>query len=65
MRRSGSNLASYVLFEKPFCRALIRLGYNDTMARRDEVLTFLGHDSADAGQALISADEPLPERIAA
>jgi NTE family protein len=42
MRRSGSNVASYVLFEKPFCRALIRLGYQDTMARRDEVRAFLG-----------------------
>ena len=41
MRRSGSNLASYVLFERPFCRALMRLGYRDAMARRDEILAFL------------------------
>jgi len=65
MRRSRGNLASYVLFEKPFCRALIRLGYNDTMARRDEVLAFLGLDAADAERSLISADVPMPERIAA
>jgi NTE family protein len=42
MRRSGSNLASYVLFERPFCRALLRLGYSDTMHRRAEIETFLG-----------------------
>ena len=41
MRRSGSNLASYVLFERPFCRALMRLGYRDAMARRDEILAFM------------------------
>jgi NTE family protein len=43
MNRNGSNLASYLLFESPFCRALIDLGHADTMARRDEMLAFLGH----------------------
>ncbi|MEP7207046.1 MAG: patatin-like phospholipase family protein [Casimicrobiaceae bacterium] len=42
MRRSGSNLASYVLFERTFCRALMRLGHADTMARREEIIAFLG-----------------------
>ena len=41
MNRNGSNLASYLLFEAPFCRALIELGYGDTMGRRDEMLAFL------------------------
>ena len=41
MNRQGSNLASYLLFEKGFCQALIALGYEDTMARRPEVLEFL------------------------
>ncbi|HZQ63155.1 MAG TPA: patatin-like phospholipase family protein [Casimicrobiaceae bacterium] len=44
MRRSGSNLASYILFERPFCRALMRLGYEDTVARRAEIAEFLGID---------------------
>jgi len=41
MNRNGSTLASYLLFEKGYCQALIELGYQDTMARRSEVLEFL------------------------
>jgi NTE family protein len=41
MNRHGSNLASYLLFERGFCQASIALGYEDTMARRTEVLEFL------------------------
>lgn len=41
-RRSGSNLLSYLLFEKSYCRALIKLGYKDTMSRKDDLLSFLG-----------------------
>ena len=41
MNRSGSNLASYLLFEPGFCNALIDLGYEDTLARKDEVCGFL------------------------
>ncbi len=41
-RRNGSNLVSYLLFERSYCRALISLGYRDTMQRRDEVQRFFG-----------------------
>ena len=43
MRRSGANLLSYLLFERSYCRALIRLGYQDTIARKDELTAFLGY----------------------
>lgn len=40
-RGGGSGLASYLLFEAPYTRALIDLGFDDTMARREEVMRFL------------------------
>ena len=45
MRRDGSSLLSYVLFEEPFCRALIELGYQDTLSRKSEILQFLSTES--------------------
>ena len=45
LKKSGANLVSYLLFEKEYCRALIKLGYNDTMKQRDELMQFLGHDA--------------------
>ncbi len=44
--RNGSNLVSYLLFEKPYCRELIDLGYRDAMHRREEILRFLETSSA-------------------
>lgn len=45
-RGSGANLVSYLLFEKDYCRALIELGYQDTMSRREEILQFLQQGGA-------------------
>ncbi len=42
LTRRGSNLVSYLLFEKTYCRALIQLGYDDTMRRTDDLMEFLG-----------------------
>ena len=42
MNRRGGALTSYLLFERPYTRALIDLGYADTMARNTEVGDFLG-----------------------
>lgn len=41
-KRSGGTAVSYLLFEQGFCRALMALGYRDAMARRDEIVAFLG-----------------------
>lgn len=41
MRRSGANLVSYLLFEKNFCRAMIELGYQDALKRKQEILAFI------------------------
>jgi NTE family protein len=48
LNRSGSNLASYLLFEEPFCRALIDLGYRDTLAREGEVREFFALEESRA-----------------
>jgi NTE family protein len=48
LNRSGSNLASYLLFEEPFCRALIDLGYQDTAAREAEVRQFFNDSESNA-----------------
>lgn len=43
----GSTLLSYLLFEKEFCRELMRLGYRDAMCSRDEITKLLGLDGRD------------------
>lgn len=44
--KTGSALTSYLLFEQSYTRALMELGYTDTMARREEVRSFLRIESA-------------------
>ncbi|MCF8197491.1 MAG: patatin-like phospholipase family protein [Sulfuritalea sp.] len=41
MNRNGGALTSYLLFEPAYTKALIELGYADTLARREEVCQFL------------------------
>ena len=40
-RHSGTTLLSYLLSEKKYCRALIELGYQDALKRREEIMEFL------------------------
>ena len=42
MGPAGANLASYLLFEVPYTRALMQLGYEDAMKRREELVEFIG-----------------------
>lgn len=42
---SGANLVSYLLSDKHFCSELIDMGYQDAMARREEILAFLNPPS--------------------
>jgi len=41
-RVQGAALASYLLFEAPYTQALMELGREDTLARRDELIAFFG-----------------------
>jgi len=43
---TGSNLLSYLLFDREYCRALLRLGFADAIARRDEIEAFLADGTA-------------------
>ena len=40
---AGAALASYLLFEPGFVKALMALGESDAYARKDELLGFFGH----------------------
>ncbi|HXX67749.1 MAG TPA: patatin-like phospholipase family protein [Polyangiaceae bacterium] len=44
-----ADLASYLLFDGPFCRRLIEMGRADAQARRDDLLEFFRDASADDG----------------
>ncbi len=54
----GSALASYLLFEAPFTREMMALGWQDTVRRRDEVAGFFGWDQARAAPAAGHLDPP-------
>lgn len=40
---NGARVLSYLLFERGYCRHLMRLGFSDALGQRDRILAFLGH----------------------
>jgi NTE family protein len=44
-----ADLASYLLFDGPFCRKLIEMGRADAQARRDELMEFFRDEHGPAG----------------
>jgi NTE family protein len=58
-RMSGSNLISYLLFERLYCRALMKLGYRDAMERKAEMLAFLGVGVGGSPNVSMESDEML------
>jgi NTE family protein len=44
LAREGRPLMSYLMFDAPYCKELIDLGYHDAMAARDQILHLLGYD---------------------
>lgn len=40
-KKDGSDFLSYLLFEREYCQALIELGYNDGLAQKENIVSFL------------------------
>jgi len=48
LAREGRPLMSYLMFDAPYCKELLELGYRDGMAAREQVLRLLGrHELVD------------------
>ena len=60
VHQGGSTLVSYLLSESKYCNALIDLGYQDALKRREEILHFLEiQPRQDAGQQ--HRDDGMPQ----
>ncbi len=44
LTREGRPLMSYLMFDAPFCKELLELGYQDGLAAREQILHLLGYD---------------------
>lgn len=44
LAREGRPLMSYLMFDAPFCKELMELGYRDGMAAKEQILHLLGQD---------------------
>jgi len=59
LRYSGGQLVSYLLFERGYTRALIRLGFDDAMRRREHIRAWLAGEPVPALDAPASVAEDL------
>lgn len=41
LRPGGGNVLSYLLFERSYCRALMRMGWKDAMANKEAIVAFI------------------------
>jgi NTE family protein len=44
LAREGRPLMSYLMFDAPYCKELMELGYQDALASRGQILHLLGYD---------------------
>jgi NTE family protein len=44
LAREGRPLMSYLMFDAPYCKELMELGYQDALASREQILHLLGYD---------------------
>jgi len=54
-----ADLASYLLFDGPFCRQLIEMGRADAQARRDDLMRFFGEASEGGAGGGAEGDRPM------
>ena len=55
--REGRPLMSYLMFDAPYCKELMELGYEDGMAAREQILHLIGKDELIADQL---RESPVP-----
>ena len=55
LAREGRPLMSYLMFDAPFCKELMELGYQDGMAAREQILQLLGEDELLESEEVIAA----------
>jgi NTE family protein len=58
-KASGAGVLSYLLFEAGYCGELIELGYQDAMARKEALSSFLDLGSLSAAPQVL---DPLSTR---
>ena len=50
LAREGRTLMSYLMFDAPYCKELMELGYEDGLAARKQVMHLLGYEEQEDEQ---------------